>query len=153
MTRVKRSSIIVGSSRTALSNHRNHNTSLSCSAIETIKKAFLISAVRGILYNLNRSKISSIFWLNLGPEYRQSLGDGPVDSTDVSDDSDFGYPLISSYYSMVWQVLQLLSTLAVTRLHNVYNSLVNLVSYDLVILVKNCWSLLCRPSSLLAASW
>ena len=77
-TRANCSSIVAGFSRSTLSNQRNSNTSLPCSAMEAIRKAFSISAVRGFGCDRNLSKMSSIFWLNLGPGYRQSLSDGPV---------------------------------------------------------------------------
>ena len=55
-----------------------------------------------ILYNRNRNKISSIFWLNVGPTYRQSLSDGPVYLwVDQAEHHDLGCFLISPYYSVV----------------------------------------------------
>ena len=62
----------------------NHKMSLSFSLIDTIKKAFSMSAVKAILCILNLGRMSKIFWSNFSPVSKQSLSEGPVDFVEAS---------------------------------------------------------------------
>ena len=66
-TLVNRKTTTLGSFSTKLSTHRNLKESRSSRLIETMRKAFSMSAVNAIRYERNLIRISNIFWLNLGP--------------------------------------------------------------------------------------
>ena len=83
-TLVNLNTCISGSALVMSSIQRNLRTSLSQAMTEIMRNAFSRSAVKAILYDLNVKSRSSSNWLNVGPFWRQSFNQGPLDLAEAS---------------------------------------------------------------------